>query len=521
MKHRFICLAGVLAGCLGMSANVWATHFRFGTITWKQSPNDPLTVEVTVTEAWRHSFVGTGELYYSFGDGSFFTTSGATQVAVLTDLAGEEYSVWRYTTTHTYPSFGQYVISGESCCRISSLVNAGDASEKLTAIVDLVASNTGSPVATVPVILQMTANANNSLQLAIADPDGDPFTVRMATFNESYIPTVATVGSNVLSVSPAGRLTWNTTGAQEGQKFAVQVVIEEHHPNTGFEVSGQTVLDFIIEIVGTSQNQPPTCTGNSGPFVIPVGQAFTATFTATDPEGANLRVNHQGLPPGATLTPQDGSTAASPMTVTFSWTPAQSDANTSHAVLLTFTDPQGLQAVCPFAITVTTKPFIYISDAAVTEGDSGTVNMVFELTLSEPSSQTVSVNYATTNVTATDGADYTSATGVVSFAAGQTTQVIHVPVIGDTVYEINETFFVNLSGPVNAFLGNSRATGTIVDNDAAPSVATLPVISSVTDVSVVEGNSGATNAVFTVLLSCPSPQIVSVRYATANSGATA
>ncbi|MEW6304099.1 MAG: Calx-beta domain-containing protein [Verrucomicrobiota bacterium] len=521
MKHSLSRFAAIVVGCLLISTDASATHFRFGNITWKQSPTNALTVEITVTEAWRHSGLGIGELFYSFGDGTFFDTSSATNVAVLTDIAGEEYSIWRYTTTHTYPSFGQYIISGESCCRISSLVNAGDASEKLTAIVDLVESNTGSPVATVPVILQMVANRTNSLQLAIADPDGDPFTVRMATSEESFIPSVATIGSNVLAVSSSGLLTWDTTGAVEGQKFAVQVVIEEHHPDTGFEVSGQTVLDFIIEIVGTSANQPPTCTGDSGPFVIPVGQTFTTSFTGTDPDGSTLRINHQGLPSGATISPVDGTTGNSPMTVTFSWTPTQSDANTSHAVLLTFTDAGGLQAVCSFAITVTTRPSIFINDPTVKEGDSGTTNMLFELTLSAPSTQPVSVNFTTANDSASAGSDYVSTNGVVTFSPGQTNQVVCVRVNGDTTYEINETFFVNLSSPVNAFLGDNRGVGTILDDDPAPEVNILPVITSVSDPAVTEGNSGTTNAVFTVMLSCPSLQVVTVRYAAGNGTAVA
>ena len=95
-----------------------------------------------------------------------------------------------------------------------------------------------------------------------------------------------------------------------------------------------------------------------------------------------------------------------------------------------------------------------------------------------------------------------------------TTQTVSVAVLGDTVVEPNETFVVNLSGAVNATIADNQGVGTIVDNDAVPSLA-------INDVTVTEGDSGSVNAVFTVNLSAPSGLPVSVKYATANGTATA
>jgi len=72
---------------------------------------------------------------------------------------------------------------------------------------------------------------------------------------------------------------------------------------------------------------------------------------------------------------------------------------------------------------------------------------------------------------------------------------------------------VNLSAPVNATLGTAQGVGTIVDNDAAPSIA-------INNVSVTEGNSGTMTAVFTVALSAASSRTVTVNYGTANGTAT-
>ena len=78
----------------------------------------------------------------------------------------------------------------------------------------------------------------------------------------------------------------------------------------------------------------------------------------------------------------------------------------------------------------------------------------------------------------------------------------------------NETFFVNLSNPTNATIADGQGVGTIIDDDPLPSL-------SINDVTVTEGNSGTTNATFTVTLSAASGQAVTVDYATADGTATA
>ena len=87
-----------------------------------------------------------------------------------------------------------------------------------------------------------------------------------------------------------------------------------------------------------------------------------------------------------------------------------------------------------------------IGNVTVTEGNSGTVNATFTVSLSTASGQTVTVNYATADGTAVAPADYTAGSGTLTFNPGVTTQTLTVPVNGDTLSEANETFFVNLSG---------------------------------------------------------------------------
>jgi hypothetical protein len=162
-------------------------------------------------------------------------------------------------------------------------------------------------------------------------------------------------------------------------------------------------------------------------------------------------------------------------------------------------------------------PQLSINDVSLTEGNSGTKNAVFTVNLSSASTQTVKVNYATANGTAVAGSDYTATSNTLTFAPGQTSQTISVPVIGDTITEANETFTVNLATPTNATISDAQGVGTIVNDDLA---VVLPQL-SINDVSLTEGNSGTSNAVFTVKLSTPSTQTIKVNYATANGTAVA
>jgi uncharacterized repeat protein (TIGR01451 family) len=120
------------------------------------------------------------------------------------------------------------------------------------------------------------------------------------------------------------------------------------------------------------------------------------------------------------------------------------------------------------AVTTVTTPAISIADASVIEGNVGTMNMIFVVTLAAPSAQTITVNYATSDGSATAGSDYIATNGTVTFAPGITSATIAVAVIGDTVIETNETFFVNLSNPVNGTLGRSQGVGTIINDDGFP-----------------------------------------------------
>src|SRR5207248_2979149 len=115
-------------------------------------------------------------------------------------------------------------------------------------------------------------------------------------------------------------------------------------------------------------------------------------------------------------------------------------------------------------ITDDDGPTISINDVSVTEGNSGTVNAVFTVSLSAASPQTVTVSCSTANCTvnpATSGSDYVAISATtLTFNPGETSKQITVVVNGDTTDEADETFFVNLSGASNATISDSQGVGT-------------------------------------------------------------
>jgi hypothetical protein len=160
------------------------------------------------------------------------------------------------------------------------------------------------------------------------------------------------------------------------------------------------------------------------------------------------------------------------------------------------------------------QPTMTISDATVTEGNSGTVNAVFTATLSNASSNTVTVNYGTSDGSALAVSDYAATTSSLTFNPGQTTKTINVAVSGDTAIEGDEYFYVNLSGAVNATAPDAQALGWVLNDDLTPSV-------TVSAPAINEGNSGSSNQVFTFNLSPSSPNTVTVNYSTSDGSATA
>jgi hypothetical protein len=186
--------------------------------------------------------------------------------------------------------------------------------------------------------------------------------------------------------------------------------------------------------------------------------------------------------------------------------------NLFSPVHATINDGQGIGAI----LNDDVEPTLNISGVSLAEGDWEATEFTFSVTMSIPSNSSVTVNFATSDGTATSStSDYQPLADSLTFAPGETSKTITVLVNGDTFTEGNETFFVTLFGASGAALGASQATGVIVNDDSPP------VKLSIGGATVIEGDDGVTNAVFTISLSAASTSTVTVNYATVNGVATA
>ena len=102
------------------------------------------------------------------------------------------------------------------------------------------------------------------------------------------------------------------------------------------------------------------------------------------------------------------------------------------------------------------------------EGNTGITTIQFTVSLSRVSDFPITVVAATTDGTATVGADFNGTSRTITFAPGETSKLFAVEILGDTVSENAETFFVRLSSPTNAVIIDGVGQGTIVDDDGAP-----------------------------------------------------
>lgn len=157
-------------------------------------------------------------------------------------------------------------------------------------------------------------------------------------------------------------------------------------------------------------------------------------------------------------------------------------------------------------------PTLSVNDVIVGEGNSGTTNAAFTVSLSHTSPNPVTVQASTLALTATAGSDFTATNQLVTIPAGATSATVNVPVLGDTTPEGHETFSLKLTSPSGASALKAIGQGAIINDDG------LGV--SIGDVDQAEGSGVFTAATFTVSLSSKAPGPVSVLVSTGNGSAT-
>jgi hypothetical protein len=279
-----------------------------------------------------------------------------------------------------------------------------------------------------------------------------------------------------------------TTGGAPGTFTIADASITEGN-------SGTQTLNFVVTRTGgtgsgtvtaTTSDGSATATG-SAPISDYVSKTQVLTFAAAGTQNFAVTIN------GDTRD-EDNET----FTVTLSAPSAGFSLGSPSSATGTITDNDN-------APTVSIN-----SPAAVTEGAS----ITFTVTVSAASGKAISVAHTTASgggaSGATEGVDFSDATGTLNFAADETTKTFSVATSNDALDEADtETFTATLSSPSNATLGTSSGTGSINDNDPLPGV-------SIADASITEGG----NLQFTVTLTPVSGRTVTVPFSTADGTAT-
>jgi uncharacterized repeat protein (TIGR01451 family) len=345
----------------------------------------------------------------------------------------------------------------------------------------------------------------------------------------TYLGGLATDAAYGIAVEASGAM------AVVGQAFSANFPVANAYQD--LPVSGSEVFVARIDNAATSADLLVTQTDAPDPVAVFGEITYTVLVANAGPDNATGVRLADVLSPGASLvsfTPSQGAcgqdfstfdndigcdlgslASGANATVTVVAMPFSEGTVVNTArVSSNLSDPNASGNVSEESTAVVTLS-LSISDVTVVEGNSGTTNAVFAVSLSGEPTSTITVSYGTAPGTATATTDYTTTSGTLTFEPGQpTSQNVSVPVLGDTRNEPNETFTLNLSNPVGAAISDGTGLGTINNDDPLPSL----VIGNAT---LKEGNAGPTNMVFTITLSPASGQTVTVSYGTSPGTASA
>ena len=355
--------------------------------------------------------------------------------------------------------------------------------------------------------VRLSAASSQAVTVAWATADGT------ATAGADYA-----AGSGSVTFSPDGALSRTvsvtvTDDAVDELDETFEVTLSNARQAT-LASAGTTaeakILDDDERGVTVAPTELTVTEGGSAPYTVVLESEPTAAVTigVTVPTGTDVTADATVL----TFTPAEWTTA---QTVTVTAGTGGTAVTIAHPVSGGDYEVNNVTAsdvVVTVPVPERSPPMLSISSNGGVPEDGGSA--LFMVKMSAESREMVTVEFSTADVTATGGADYTAASGRLTFSpGGALSQTIGVSVMDDLVDEPDETFDVTLSGAQHAMLdgGASTATAMILDDD----VSTLDIVS---DRDVPED---ADNATFTVRLSVASSAPVTVDWTTADGTAKA
>ena len=385
---------------------------------------------------------------------------------------------------------------------LNAPVRAKAATQPVLAVADA-AANEGGALA-FAVTLDAAAAGEVTVDWATADGTataGSDYTAASGTLSFAAGETSKTVTVEALADTAAeGDETFtltlsNAVGATLGDAQATGTVADGDRPLTaafrGLPAQHDGSRRFAFEIVFSEEFEGLRLTAlEAGALEIANGRLIDVKRTV---RGENRSVTARARPSS------DG-----PVTLTLK---ATADCSAADAVCTADGRPLSASVEATVAGPGSVPPTLAVADASADEGGA----LSFAVTLGAASGGEVTVDWATSDGTATAGQDYTAGSGTLVFSAGETLKTVLVATLADRVLDEGETVTLALSNPSGATLGDAEATGTIADVAVA-----LPVV-DVADASASEGGTLA----FVVTLDTASDAAVTVDWATADGTATA
>lgn len=378
--HRLPWIYSAIVVCLLFQTFIppaWATHFRYGHLTWKPRPDIAShTAEFTFMGGFRRNgysgtaldgFPQSGDIIHEniggtslcFGDGN---CTGTLDFQVVSYNVAENWIIGEaILTPHTYPTANSngspFLAYSSSCCRIGpgdveEHINNPFGNYRLETLVDFVTGNTPPRSSGIPIIM-CEHDKMCIFNIPAMDEDNDTTRWRLATASEDggiIQPGQPHAPFSLGINSSTGEVTWDTKDAPFGL-YSTQDIIEDRNQVGG--IKSKVPIDYFVKVVPQSVDNPPrfdippTPIGGI-PLIVAVGQPMNFFVQASDPDGDSvITLGSIGLPSGAVFTVP---APANPVVGQFSWTPAASDVG-DHSITFNATDNQSHPAT-PHAISI-------------------------------------------------------------------------------------------------------------------------------------------------------------------------
>jgi hypothetical protein len=291
----------------------------------------------------------------------------------------------------------------------------------------------------------------------LTTPEDTPLTTQLATVIVCTNLSTATTTVAIVVFPAHGTLSGltfltNNTGGP----------LVTYTPNTNY--NGPDLFSWVVSLSGcvtTTYTQPINVTPlNDKPtaqdlsVIVPANIATAIHLAGSDADGSNLTFQ-VSFPPG------HGTLSGTPPNLTY--TP---QTNYVGADSFTYFSYDGITNSEAATVRIAVKNGVMINSATLVEGNSGTTNAVFTVSLTAPPTETITVNFRTVNVTAVAGSDYMPTNGTLVFTLLSPQQrTIRVPVIGDRLFEANEEFALVLAASANVVVVNGAGKGIILNDD--------------------------------------------------------